>query len=365
MNKSRVAVMCGIVLAAGWRMEAASPVSFNVPQRDFAVGGQPKAIAAGDFNGDGIPDLASANGTASVALLLGKGDGTYKPALQVPVTGQPSFVVAGDFNGDGRLDLAVTLFPANVQSTPAVTVLLGNGDGTFVTQFTLPIGTGTTTGAPAVSDLNQDGKLDIIIAGNLSNSVFVLLGNGDGTFLPAAGYPAGNGSRAVQVGDVNGDKIPDIVSLDSKSVAVLLGVGDGTFKPPVYSTGLSNPYGIALGDLNGDGKLDVAIGAQGVGVLLGKGDGTFQAPVLYTAGKQPWSLAMADLNGDGKLDVVSDDEGTQSVSVLLGQRGRDAERGRALSGQRGKRTGVGGSERGWEAGRGDGGNGWSIIGADR
>jgi hypothetical protein len=235
-------------------------------------------------------------------------------------------VAVGDFNGDGKLDLAVAGYGLYLDSygywhdfDETVRVLLGKGDGTFQPAQAFPAG--YSPQCVAVGDFNGDGKFDLAVA-NLIGGVSVLLGKGDGTFLPAQGYAAGVGPVSVAVGDFNGDGKQDLAVAnkgnipDNGSVSVLLGKGDGTFLPAqTYAAG-SYAYAVAVGDFNGDGIPDLAVAAATVRVLLGKGDGTFQTTnVSYIAGIHTSSVAVGDFNGDGKPDLaVSNFYG---VSILL------------------------------------------------
>jgi hypothetical protein len=190
----------------------------------------------------------------------------------------------------------------------------GSNTALFLPAVTYPSG-GQFAASVAAGDLNGDSKVDVVVVNANSNTVGVLLGNGDGTFQPVVTY--GSGGRvpfSVAVADVNGDKKPDLLVVNScattcasGSVGVLLGNGDGTFQSAVtYDSGGQRPS-VAVGDVNGDDKLDLLVGNyRSIGVLLGNGDGTFQPAVTYGLGLTgfAYSLAVADFNGDGKLDLI-------------------------------------------------------------
>ena len=295
---------------------ATSSVSFN--NTFYAVGATPYSVAVGDFNGDGKPDLAVTNYSSfSVSVLLGNGEGTFQPAVNYATGNYPFSVAVGDFNGDGKLDLVVANFGGN-----SVSVLLGNGDGTF--QPAVLYAAGSNPISVAVGDFNGDGKLDLAVAdyANFSN-VSVLLGNGDGTFQPAVSYASGSEARSVAVGDFNGDGQLDLAVANDIGgiVSVLLGKGDGTFQPPVNYFAGASPSSVAVGDFNGDGKLDLAVANNGGGnisVLLGNGDGSFQTAVNYAVGNAPVTITVGDFNGDGTLDLAVSNQVSNNVSVLLG-----------------------------------------------
>ena len=224
-------------------------------------------------------------------------------------------MVVGDVNGDGRPDLAVANFTSN-----NVSVLLGNGDGTF--QPARSYGAGTNPNSVAVGDVNGDGRPDLAVANASGNTVSVLLGNGDGTFQPARSYGAGTNPQSVAVGDFNGDGRPDLAVANyySNDVLVLLGNGDGTFQPVMSFDAGTNPISVAVGDINGDGRPDLAVAnanSNNVSVLLGNGDGTFQPARTFGVGNNPFSVAVGDVNGDGRPDLAVANANSNNVSVLI------------------------------------------------
>jgi uncharacterized protein (TIGR03437 family) len=302
----------------------------NYPAPDDGIA----AMAAGDFNGDGIPDLVVAD-YSHVSVLKGMGDGSFQATFSTTAVGITA-IAPGDFNGDGNLDFAIA---ENTPQTAGVEILLGNGDGTLQSPIRIPTQLGAA--ALAVGDFNGDGKLDLAVVISTqdfaaSDSVQILLGNGSGSFSTAGTYPAGPAAVSIAAGDFNGDGKLDLAvanqgtrtqkNLDG-SLALLTGNGDGTFAASVIlataeGSGLG-PSGLAVADFNRDGKLDLALTfsnesspSGGLAILLGGGGGTFQAPVVYST-RAPLVLS-GDLNGDGIPDLVAGGTLDEAASYLLG-----------------------------------------------
>ncbi len=271
-------------------------------------------MVVADFNGDGKPDLATAAGMG-VSVLFGNGDGTFQPAQNFPAGNSPNALVVGDFDGDGTPDLAVTN-----AADRNVSILLNKGDGTFRPPVNDPVGAAPT--AIAAGDFNGDGKIDLVVA--TTTDVRVLLGNGDGTFRAAVTYAAGQTPQSVAVADLNGDGKLDlaVANIGSGNVSVLLGNGDGTFKSSTPFSAGPSPIAVTVGDFNGDGKADLAVAnyarSGSVSVLLGNGNGTFQTPTAFATAPFPYAVATQDINGDGNLDLMTANIGSGNVSTLAG-----------------------------------------------
>jgi hypothetical protein len=320
------------------------------------------ALAVADVNGDGRPDLiasgcpylqsgavcpAGAHGIVSV--LLGNSDGTFQQAVAYTTGGaEASSVTVGDVNGDGKPDILITNTCQggecgydNEGLHGGVSVLLGNGDGTFQSAVVYDSG-GYGARSIAAVDVNRDGKTDLLVVNvctecRSAGSVDVLLGNGDGTFQPAVGYSSGGNPTSLAVADVNGDGVPDVLvvnacgCLQEDTMTVLLGNGDGSFQPAVaYGSGGTDPWWVAVGDVNGDGKPDVVVVNRcadpncnthsTIGVLLGIGDGSFEPVVTFDTGEKgsAW-VTIADVNGDARPDLLI--ANYDAVSVLINNTG--------------------------------------------
>jgi FG-GAP-like repeat len=368
-----------MITSIGVRVKLLASDGSVLTSTNYSVASSTNIITA-DFNGDGKLDLAvtsfgSASATPSVvAILLGNGDGTFTAAASANAGLNPATLAAADFNGDGKLDLAVGNYSSGNASglgPGTVSILAGNGDGTFAAPVTYTIGE-DSTGFPSsllALDLNGDGRPDLAVANRNDNSISVLLNAGGGTFQKPSVTSLPYSVEYLAYSDFNHDGNPDLVasSFHSNGLLMLLGKGDGTFQPAVpYVTGnnptsvgvmpladgnslivtvdqitgsewfaVANPQGavgapalnsvggtptaIAAGDLNGDGQPDAVVvgAASDVDVLVSK-NGQFATPVGYSLGSpQPMAVAIADLSNDGKADVVTANA-AGSVSVLLG-----------------------------------------------
>jgi len=237
-------------------------------------------------------DLAVADYSGNSAfILLGNGDGTFRPAGNYSLESWSTFIAAWDFNGDGKPDLVVS-HPlggcCSFQANGEVSILLGNGDGTFRPPVDYLAGQVPVNNKPqcvAVADFNGDGNADLAVADGAGFNISILLGNGDGTFRPSVDYAVGGDAAYVAVGDFNGDGRLDIAiglgpSSSATGLSILLGNGDGTFQRPANYSAPGPATAVVVGEFNGDGKTDVAVAAASLSILLG---GLLPAPDLTIA----------------------------------------------------------------------------------
>jgi len=285
------------------------------------------SLAIADFNGDGNLDVATVqhyqdaeyNNHGDLSVLLGNGDGTFQKAFAL--AGGMTSMAAGDFNADGNSDLVLSGDDGN--SFGVVQVLLGNGQGGFTS--TTPYQLSSPAVALAVGDINGDGKLDAVAL--LANG-WTLLGKGDGTFVepdPWYTYEFSTAwvARQAALGDYTGDGQLDVI-FAGDTIAVHRGCGDGFFEGPINHAGNGNLHtAVATGDFNGDGRLDAITSDADTGSLsemLGNGDGTLTYAGAYATGAAPAAVAVGDFNGDGRPDAVAANADSGSVSVVPQQR---------------------------------------------
>jgi hypothetical protein len=319
--------LVGLAVAAALSAAAPAHAGFAVgPGSPVAAGTLPIQTAIGDYNSDGVPDMAVANASSqNVSVLVGDGSGGFSAAGGSPVALglTPTGIATADFNADGRLDLAAVGSISG--STGQAAVLLGNGSGGFAQATGSPFAPGVLGRSVAADDLNGDGRIDLLVGG--SGNATALLGNGSGGFTPAAGSPftVGGGNASVAIGYINGDRRLDaaVANAVGDNVSVLLGNGSGGFTPaPGSPVAVGDaPTSVATGDLDADGRSDLVVansGSNNVSVLLGNGSGRFSAPRAPIAMSQPEAVAIADFNLDGKPDLAIGRDNRQKASVLNG-----------------------------------------------
>lgn len=279
------------------------------PPAYIPVGSGPYSIVAGKFNADNHWDLATANsGSNNVSILLGNGNGTFSAPANFIAGASPISVANGDLNGDGKEDLVVANFGSFFLGT--VSILIGNGNGGFVSGTTLR--TRTQPAAVAITDLNADSFRDIVVANFGSNSISTFYGNGTGAFALNQNVTVGSGPVAVEVTSLNADALPDVIvsNYNSDSTTTCTGQQNGTLSCFTSSLIGANPIGTATADYLGSGAVSTAIALSGssrVSVSTGQ----------FNVGLNPNAIVADDMNGDGRKDIVTANYSSNDLSVLL------------------------------------------------
>jgi hypothetical protein len=321
-------IILGMVTAGfllGMALQAEAQVPFTI-SGSFPVSAG--AVATGEFNNDGKLDLVVADRNSNVvSLLLGNGAGSFGTATTFQVGNAPVDLTTGYFDGDGNMDLAV----ANPGPPGTVSILLGTGTGSFEPRTDYEVG--STARSVAAGYLDDDTVLDLATANytnyDLSSEyVSILLGTGDGDFADATNSPAGPTPGCVETGYVDGDGNLDLIVANvlDGTVSILLGAGTGSFGDPTEFAAGPYPVSLAIGDVDGDEDLDIAIANDSTDhltILLGDGTGSFATGATPLVGQYPRSVSMSDLDRDGKLDLVvgrqfNNGSGSNAISVLLG-----------------------------------------------
>ncbi len=285
-------------------------------QPTFPVNHQASPSEPSDFNHDGFADIAVCNiNTASVSILLGNGDGTYAPQQEITVGTDPRGIAVLDVDGDGDVDIVNT----NAGSSN-MSVLLNDGNGVFGAP-TFFEGGGLGEWALAAADMDDDGILDLVIGARTNQMILVNTGNGDGTFTLASTQSAGGSVWMLACGDVNGDGAEDVATANSGSNngAILRGDGNGNLAAPVTSLTDFFPLATDLGDLDGDGDLDwVTSSFSGDWLLFtNNGEGTFAFDQEFLAPDAASCSLLVDIDNDADLDLVLIDEIEDVVIIEL------------------------------------------------
>lgn len=298
--------------------------TFDAPIDSAVGGGAPQSVAVGNFNAgtgagtDAFLDLATANGgDNTVSVLLGTGTGTFQAPIVFDSGGfSPVSISTGDFDSDTSLDLAV----ANAFSDPGVSIMLGDGLGSFAAATVFAAGSSPASIATGNFDAGSD--LDLAVANIGSDDVSILLGDGAGSFGAPANFSVGSGPASITTGLFDADAIVDLAIANSGSndVSILLGDGAGSFTGPNDFAVGSAPRSVGTADFDGDGLADLAVrntGANTVSILVGNGAGSFAPGGTHAVDPGPGRLATEDFDGDSRIDLAVANEISDNVSILL------------------------------------------------
>ncbi|CAF1181469.1 unnamed protein product [Rotaria sp. Silwood1] len=302
--------------------------TFDIP-KVYSTGedSYPLAVAIGDLNNDNRADLIIANaGTDSIGILIGFDYTTFQShkTYSSDNTRTPQGIITSDFNNDKYLDIAVTF-----SSSDNIGILLGHGNGNFDVMMTYSTGNGSRPVSLAIHDFNNDGRLDIVVVNSGTNDIGILVGYGNGSFTTSRRYSTGYNSNPVMIvlTDINNDGQIDIVVANyvANNIGILLGHDNLIFDTIItYSTGInSKPQSLAIGDFDNDGQIDIAVAnyrTSSISIFLGYQNGNFTTQVSYSTGYQSWpySITVGDFNRDNQLDIATGNFNMNDVSIFLG-----------------------------------------------
>jgi hypothetical protein len=284
----------------------------------WSLGSNASSLGIADLNGDTRADLVVANrGNSTVSVLLGNGNGTFGTPVQYQGFHAPVSIAVGDINGDGKLDVVTA------PQSFGIPVSLGNGDGTLQTPQYYSNGNPVPSDVTsvAIADVSGDNRADIIVSNVPHQNISVLLGNAGGGFQPAILYGV-NQSNSVAVGDLNLDETPDVVSATTAGqAAIFFGTGNGDLSGSSHYEAGSRSMSVAIADVNGDGRPEIVVAnkdSDNVSVLKsGLNFFTFPKVAEPNAGDGPSCVAIGDMNGDGRPDLVVANKNSNNVSILL------------------------------------------------
>lgn len=292
---------------------AGPPILFEAPFLSLATAASPAAFELADMNNDGTTDIIVSSGS-SLGFISGHGDGTFGPLQDFSSGSYWVALAVGDLNEDGFPDIAA------LSDQPTADIFLGDGNGSFSLFDRVPYPNEGWPSSIAVADMDQDGHPDLVTT-HSSPAIDILPGHGDGTFGPIRSVPSSGYAHQATVGDLDRNGIPDMVvtRLNLRSFFVYLGTGGGEFANPIDLPAGFGPAGVAIGDLNGDSNPDIAVANGGwycggvptaitrdstITVYLGDGAGHFSTAPSILTGHDPWSVSLADMDSDGVLDLV-------------------------------------------------------------